>query len=125
MDIVSCVSDVSPESFVFNMDPIVDFKFSYLCPFCLMCLLIFYRFDSLIMSSTSQKHRNFVQEPMGEKTVSTLAEIGYVLGGRLAERGFDKVNCDYIKIEHLVLATGSLPINIVREIGMNIVEGRK
>lgn len=42
------------------------------------------------MSSTSQKHRNFVQEPMGEKSVSTLAGIGYVLGGRLVERGFDK-----------------------------------
>lgn len=77
------------------------------------------------MSSTSQKHRNFVQEPMGEKTVSALAGIGYVLGGRLIERGFDKVNCDYIKIEHLVLAPGLLPINIVGEIGMKIVEWRK
>lgn len=47
---------------------------------------------------------------MGEKTVSALAGIGYVLGGRLVERGFDKVNCDYIKIEHLVFAPGSLPI---------------
>lgn len=77
------------------------------------------------MSSTSQKHRNFVQEPMGEKTVSALAGIGYVLGGRLVERGFDKVNCGYIKTEHLVFAPGSLPINIVRKIGMKIVEGRK
>lgn len=77
------------------------------------------------MSSTSQKHRNFVQEPMGEKSVSTLAGIGYVLGGRLVERGFDKVNCDYIKMEHLVFAPSSLPINIVREIGMKIFEGRK
>lgn len=42
------------------------------------------------MSSTSQKHRNFVQEPMGEKTVSAVAGIGYVLGGRLTDRGFDK-----------------------------------
>lgn len=125
MDIVSYVSEVAPEPFVFNMDPFVDFKLSYLCPFCLMCLLILYRFDSLVMSSTSQKHRNFVQEPMGEKSVSTLAGIGYVLGGRLVERGFDKVNCDYIKIEHLVFAPGLLPINTVREFGMKIVEGRK
>lgn len=62
---------------------------------------------------------------MGEKTVSELAGIGYVLGGRLIERGFDKVSGDYIKIEHVVFATGSLPINIKRKIGMKIVEGRK
>nr|CAD7202798.1 unnamed protein product [Timema douglasi] len=36
------------------------------------------------MSSTSQKHRNFVAEPMGEKPGSV------VLGRRLESSGFDR-----------------------------------
>ena len=42
------------------------------------------------MSTTTQKYRNFVAEPMGEKTVTELAGIGEVLGKRLADAGFDK-----------------------------------
>ncbi len=42
------------------------------------------------MSSTSQKHRDFVSEPMGEKPVTALAGIGDALGGRLASQGFDR-----------------------------------
>lgn len=44
---------------------------------------------------TTQKHRNFISEPMGEKPVTALAGIGEVLGGRLTLAGCDKV-C-YIK----------------------------
>ncbi len=40
------------------------------------------------MSSTSQKHRDFVSEPMGEKPVTELAGIGAVLGKRLADSGY-------------------------------------
>ncbi|XP_055487774.1 barrier-to-autointegration factor A-like [Leucoraja erinacea] len=42
------------------------------------------------VATTSQKHKNFVVEPMKEKSVRELAGIGLVLGGRLEEKGFCK-----------------------------------
>ncbi|XP_013889094.1 barrier-to-autointegration factor [Austrofundulus limnaeus] len=42
------------------------------------------------MSTTSQKHRDFVGEPMGDKPVMALSGIGETLGRRLEEQGFDK-----------------------------------
>ena len=42
------------------------------------------------MSTTTQKHRNFVSEPMGDKLVTDLPGIGEVLGERLTRRRFEK-----------------------------------
>uniref|UniRef100_A0A3Q0S696 Barrier to autointegration factor 1 n=1 Tax=Amphilophus citrinellus TaxID=61819 RepID=A0A3Q0S696_AMPCI len=46
---------------------------------------------SLTMSNTSQKHRNFVSEPMGDKPVTALPGIGPTLGRELQREGINKV----------------------------------
>lgn len=43
------------------------------------------------MPNTTQKHRDFVGEPMGDKDVTELPGIGEVLGARLEHQGYDKV----------------------------------
>ncbi|XP_072110755.1 barrier-to-autointegration factor B-like [Mobula birostris] len=40
--------------------------------------------------STSQKHRDFVAKPIGEKSMKCLEGIGETLGQRLEDQGFDK-----------------------------------
>ncbi|KAF8569942.1 hypothetical protein P879_07840 [Paragonimus westermani] len=49
--------------------------------------------------STSQKLRNFVTEPIGDKVVTELPGIGLKLGERLQDKGFDKANVvlDWLK----------------------------
>uniref|UniRef100_A0A8C1T744 Barrier-to-autointegration factor-like protein n=1 Tax=Cyprinus carpio TaxID=7962 RepID=A0A8C1T744_CYPCA len=42
---------------------------------------------SPLTAMTSQKHRQFCMEPMGDKTVYNVPGIGRALGGRLQGRG--------------------------------------
>ncbi|XP_037830525.1 barrier-to-autointegration factor-like [Kryptolebias marmoratus] len=44
------------------------------------------------MSSTTQKHRNLVAEPMGNKPVTALPGIGKALDRNLRAQGFDSAN---------------------------------
>ncbi|KAG0423036.1 hypothetical protein HPB47_001184 [Ixodes persulcatus] len=69
--------------------------------FAVSCDSTFYRTSAVVtatpteeetMSSTSQKRRNFVSEPMGNKHVTTLPGIGEALGEKLEGKGYDKAS---------------------------------
>lgn len=51
------------------------------------------------MDRTSQKHRNFVSEPMRGKPVQELPGVGPVLGGRLSNGGYERVS---YQIKHFI-----------------------
>jgi hypothetical protein len=42
------------------------------------------------MTQTTQKHQDFISEPIGDKAVTSIAGIGNVLGVRLLNKGYDK-----------------------------------
>jgi len=48
-----------------------------------------------VRMSESKKHRDFVREPMGDKSVKELPGIGKVLGNRLERRGIAEANQVY------------------------------
>lgn len=50
------------------------------------------------MSTTTRKHRDFVSESMGNKSVTALSGIGEVLGGSLEQHGFDKVGANVLDV---------------------------
>ena len=44
----------------------------------------------LVTNSSTQKHKNFVTEPMRKKPVTALAGVGEVLGKKLKSKGLEK-----------------------------------
>ena len=71
------------------------------------------------MSSTTQKHKSFVSEPMGRKSLQDIAGIGNAYGGRLAERGF--TNASQLYGQYLVLNRNEQQFRnwLTREGGVN------
>ncbi|XP_062545410.1 barrier-to-autointegration factor-like [Armigeres subalbatus] len=61
------------------------------------------------MSSTSQKHKNFVAEPMGQKPVTDLAGVGDVLGQRLNAAGYGQASA--VLGQFLVMKRDPVPFN--------------
>uniref|UniRef100_A0A1L8DX06 Barrier-to-autointegration factor 1 n=1 Tax=Nyssomyia neivai TaxID=330878 RepID=A0A1L8DX06_9DIPT len=59
------------------------------------------------MSSTSQKHRNFVKEPMRGKRVTELPGVGNAIGQRLNAAGYDRAESMLGQYLHLKKDKGS------------------
>ena len=47
------------------------------------------------MSSTTKKFREFMAEPIGDKSIQDVPGIGDVLGTKLSEAGYEKVCIDF------------------------------
>ena len=62
--------------------------------------------------TTTQKHRSFIGEPMGEKLISDIAGMGAVYSGRLEEKGFIKVLILYIMFWNGLLFFKSIQYNL-------------
>lgn len=64
------------------------------------------------MSTTSQKHRDFVGEPMGDKPVTALSGIGEVLGKSLKDQGFDKVSSNVLDLDQYWLDLTEMIVSV-------------
>ena len=51
--------------------------------------------------TTTQKHRQFIVEPMGDKLVTAIAGIGQAYSARLEEKGYRKVNVNKFKNQEI------------------------
>ncbi|KAL0994927.1 hypothetical protein UPYG_G00129470 [Umbra pygmaea] len=51
-----------------------------------------YKRGSPTQHTTSQKHRNFVSEPMGNRSVRDVPGIGHAQGRRLEEQGISRAD---------------------------------
>ncbi|XP_010216551.1 PREDICTED: barrier-to-autointegration factor-like protein [Tinamus guttatus] len=59
------------------------------------------------MATRSQKFKDFVSEPMGNKTVTEVDGIDEELGSKLAAEGFDKA---YILLGQFLLLKKDVPV---------------
>jgi hypothetical protein len=69
----------------------VNFFFLFRPFICIIILLT-------MSSSTTKKFREFMAEPLGDKTIQDVPGIGDVLGTKLSEAGYEKVCLDSSKV---------------------------